>query len=186
MPTTTLPAEEVRRIRDLLALTREELASRLDVSPDAIKSWEDGSRNCSGPARLVLLLMQQHPNVLDLLEGDPQTLPRPGAIPNSPEWFKLQRILNLIGPGIDYGYWIDLYQEENFSEDWLLELEAAGLLERSSSNFSIRRISGIGEAKFRTVTWYRWRATLDVEDTRDIPVMTPDLLDRFAKPKTRS
>ena len=181
MPTASLPADEVRRIRESLALTRDDLASQLDVSPDAIKSWEDGSRNCSGPARLILLLMQQLPNVLELLRGEPGGLPRANAMPRSPEWFKLQRLLNLIGLGTEFAYWTEVYVEENFNEEWLSELEDAALLERNPRNHNIRRISGVGELKFHRAAWLRWRKTFACENTRDIPVMTPELLDEFAK-----
>ena len=157
MPMMSLAAEDVRRVRETLGWSREELATRLDVSTEAVKTWEDGTRNCSGPARLLLMLLERSPNILTLLEAEPDRLPSPNAIPRSPAWFKLQRLLFLIGPGMDYGYWCSLYADENFNEEWLWKLEQAGLLTRNPRNAQIRRVSGVAETKFNAGAWVRWR-----------------------------
>lgn len=49
-----LTADEVRRIREGLKMTRRQLAERLSVSIYTVESWEVGRRACFGPAARLL------------------------------------------------------------------------------------------------------------------------------------
>ena len=182
MAGSALDAETVRQIRARLDLSRDGLAALIDVTSDTIKRWEDGARNCAGPSRLVLLLLERAPNILDVLNGDPEGLPNPDAIPGTPEWFQLQRLVNLIGYGVDYNYWCELYVEEGLNEDWLYQLELRQLVSRSPRNPEIRRRTRVAELKLHARAWRSWCKSLDAEltnDTGKLPLMTPELLEKF-------
>jgi DNA-binding transcriptional regulator YiaG len=49
-----LPPTEVKRIREGLDLTRDELAEKLGVSSWTVRSWEYSQRPCNGPAAILL------------------------------------------------------------------------------------------------------------------------------------
>ena len=108
----TLGPKEVLRIRDRLGDTREGLAARLQVSKEAVRSWEEGNRSCKGPARLLLLLLERSPNILGMLDDEPTSLPRLDALPSTPEWFRLQRLLGIIGHFRSLDYWDKICIEE--------------------------------------------------------------------------
>ena len=48
---------EIKKLRIDLDLTQKELAAKMKVSIDTIKSWESGRRKISEPARILLLLL---------------------------------------------------------------------------------------------------------------------------------
>lgn len=54
MATKEFPNDKVRPIREALGLSRAEFAERLNVSPDAVRHWENGIRTINGPAVIVL------------------------------------------------------------------------------------------------------------------------------------
>ena len=45
---------QIRAIRAWFGLSQQDLADRLHVTQNAVARWETGSRNPSGPARVVL------------------------------------------------------------------------------------------------------------------------------------
>jgi transcriptional regulator with XRE-family HTH domain len=57
-------------------LTRRELADRLGVSFEAVRSWELGRRPCSGPAAALLLTLAGLDRALDGLGAAAQQLDR--------------------------------------------------------------------------------------------------------------
>ena len=65
-----ISSAEVKRIREGLGITREELAVRLGVSPWTVRAWEFGQRPCNGPAALLLQRLdgeapKEQPNAKD-------------------------------------------------------------------------------------------------------------------------
>lgn len=50
----SMSATEVKKIRQKLGLTQEELAERLGVTQTAVSYWEDGKRRPRGPAVKLL------------------------------------------------------------------------------------------------------------------------------------
>ena len=170
-----LSPERVRQVRDRLGLTRDELAAKLDVSLDAIKKWE-GDRGCSGPSRLVLLLMERHPNILDVLGEPPEHLPRADAIPGSPEWFQLQRLLGIVGQPQGIQYWAAVCDEENLTADWLHSMERAELLRPLRQNPPIRCATELAYRRYKLREWQAWAFKDGPRDTTGIPPMTPELL----------
>lgn len=44
----------VRKLRERLGLSREEMAGKLNVTPRAVRSWEEGARNPHGSALTLL------------------------------------------------------------------------------------------------------------------------------------
>jgi len=55
----------VRDIRKKLALTRTAFAKKFGFSPRTIQHWEQGDRTPRGPARILLLLLQRNPKVVE-------------------------------------------------------------------------------------------------------------------------
>ena len=54
----TTTSEQLRGFRERQGWTREQLARRLDVSVETVRSWETGRRPMEGPAaRLVAVMM---------------------------------------------------------------------------------------------------------------------------------
>lgn len=49
--------QEFRRLRELLGLSQEKLARRLDVSQNTVARWESGSRKISGPVAILMRLI---------------------------------------------------------------------------------------------------------------------------------
>jgi len=173
-----LPSEDVKRIRHDLEYSREELAEVMNLSPDAIKSWEEGQRTCKGPSRLLLLLLEKNPRLMESLEDRPGRLPNTEPIEGSEEWFKLQRLLGIIGYP-DWNHWSAIYVEEELAEEWLWEIEHLNLVHRHPRNPKIRCVSEIGMRKYKLQAWRKWWETLECEDTRNIPIMTNRLLKQY-------
>ena len=55
----TLTPAQIKTIRAKLGLTQAQLAERLQVTVDAIKHWETGRRACTGPAEVLLRLLDE-------------------------------------------------------------------------------------------------------------------------------
>ena len=52
-----------RRVRSQTRLTQAEFASRIGVPIETVRNWEQGKRQPRGPARALLKLLDQAPNV---------------------------------------------------------------------------------------------------------------------------
>jgi hypothetical protein len=69
--------------------------------------------------------------------------------------------------------------EEGFTEEWLWDMECAGLLRRHSQNPEMRCMTDPAEKKLRRREWIQWRKANPVKDTRDLPLMSPELIAEF-------
>lgn len=62
---------EIAEMRHAAHISQEEFAARLGISVATLRNWEQGRRKPTGPARKLLDLLQQHPEiVLDLDPGE--------------------------------------------------------------------------------------------------------------------
>ena len=62
---------DVKRIRALYKLTQPEFAALLGISVKTLRNWEQGRRTPGGPARILLLVAEKHPDVLWDVVGHP-------------------------------------------------------------------------------------------------------------------
>lgn len=53
-----------KEIRDKLALTQEKFAALMNISVHTLRNWEQGRRHPEGPARVLLNVVNNHPEVL--------------------------------------------------------------------------------------------------------------------------
>jgi transcriptional regulator with XRE-family HTH domain len=171
-----LSALEVKHIRERLGMTRLALAEELGMSEDAVKAWETDRTTCSGPPAILLRMLARNPGILSLA-FDEAVLPPPDAIPGTEAWFRLQRLLFVIGEnGMDLAYWEAVYVEEGFTEDWLAALEQRDLVTRSSRNPRIRRWTGVARQKFHLGLYTNFVRREGFEVTSDYPVWTSEAL----------
>jgi len=56
---------DVRRIRRHLSLSQKAFAERFGFSLKSVRNWEQGVRRPEGPARLLLLVIEREPEVVD-------------------------------------------------------------------------------------------------------------------------
>lgn len=56
---------DVRSIRKELELSRQEFADRFGFSVRTLQHWEQGDRNPHGPAKVLLLLLQREPKIIE-------------------------------------------------------------------------------------------------------------------------
>lgn len=56
--------QEVRRIREDLSVSQGDFASLMGVSVDTVQNWEQGRRTPTGPARVLLTIVQHQPSIL--------------------------------------------------------------------------------------------------------------------------
>ncbi len=185
-----LDYEEVRRIRERLGKSREELAAMLDVTAESIKKWEQepgaDRRQCSGPVRILMLLLERSPDILKMLDTKAfQGLPSPDAVGGTPEWFAMQRLLAVIGPPYDWGRWCTIQSEENLTVEWLQDMESAELLRCSRKNERLRGATGFADEKFKISAYLRWlKETVPSyeEDVLSWPCMSPEALVGYDSP----
>lgn len=53
-----------RSIRKRYALSQKEFAELLGISLKTLRNWEQGRRKPQGPARVLLLVAAEHPNIV--------------------------------------------------------------------------------------------------------------------------
>lgn len=58
------PQPDVRAIRERLGLTQDRFATRFGFTVATVRQWEQGRRKPSGPARVLLLVLQKHPDAV--------------------------------------------------------------------------------------------------------------------------
>jgi putative transcriptional regulator len=58
------PQSAVVRVRGKLGLSQSKFASLLGISQDTLQNWEQGRRQPTGPAKVLLKIAQKHPQVL--------------------------------------------------------------------------------------------------------------------------
>jgi putative transcriptional regulator len=59
----TFDASYARRVRSQTRLTQAEFAARIGVPIETVRNWEQGKRSPRGPARALLKLLDQAPDV---------------------------------------------------------------------------------------------------------------------------
>ena len=64
---TEISAPDVKQVRENLGFSQEEFARALRVSVGTIRNWEQNRRQPTGPARVLLTIVQQQPDVLKLI-----------------------------------------------------------------------------------------------------------------------
>ena len=57
------PAQFVRRVRARCGLTQAAFAEKIEVPIETVRNWEQGKRHPRGPARALLKLIDQAPDV---------------------------------------------------------------------------------------------------------------------------
>lgn len=60
-----VPAVDVRRVRETLGLTQEEFARKYRLSLRTIQEWEQGRKDPSEPARVLLYAIARSPKALE-------------------------------------------------------------------------------------------------------------------------
>jgi putative transcriptional regulator len=60
-----VPLVDVKAVRKKLSLTQDEFARRYGFSTSTVQNWEQGRRRPELPARLLLLLIRDEPEVVD-------------------------------------------------------------------------------------------------------------------------
>jgi putative transcriptional regulator len=53
-----------KKIRTDMKLTQKEFASLMNISVHTLRNWEQGRRNPEGPAKVLLNVVNNHPEVL--------------------------------------------------------------------------------------------------------------------------
>ena len=66
LKTTILPEPSpAKKIREKLQLSQSAFASFMGVSVRTLQDWEQGRRNPQGPAKALLRVVEQHPEVFE-------------------------------------------------------------------------------------------------------------------------
>ncbi|MEX0751629.1 MAG: helix-turn-helix domain-containing protein, partial [Xanthobacteraceae bacterium] len=58
------PAVYARRVRAATKLTQADFAARIGVPIETVRNWEQGKRSPRGPARALLKLIEQAPDLV--------------------------------------------------------------------------------------------------------------------------
>lgn len=64
-----MTAKEVRRLRDILQASQAVMARYLNVSTKLVQAWEADQRTPSGPALVLLRIMEKQPGLVDTFYG---------------------------------------------------------------------------------------------------------------------
>ena len=68
--TVRIPEVDVRRVRQKLGLSQAEFAAKFRFTPASVRNWEQGRRRPEGPARVLLAVIDRHPEAIeDALRG---------------------------------------------------------------------------------------------------------------------
>lgn len=60
----TFVSPDVRRIRERLGYSRDAFAMRFALSPATVRDWERRRRQPDGPAKILLLVIEQDPDAV--------------------------------------------------------------------------------------------------------------------------
>ena len=63
--TVQVPDVDVRRMRQKLGLSQAEFAAKFRFTPASVKNWEQGRRRPEGPARILLAVIDRHPEAIE-------------------------------------------------------------------------------------------------------------------------
>jgi putative transcriptional regulator len=79
-PPALMTAKDVRAVRDRLQASQGVLARCLNVSTKLVQAWEAGERTPSGPALVLLRMVEQQPGLVEMFYSH-----QPGANVRSPD-----------------------------------------------------------------------------------------------------
>ncbi len=69
VPIVEMDSEHIKEIREKTHLSQAVFAKLLNVSPSAIKQWEQGKRNPTGATKVLLEVLEREPHILDYRLG---------------------------------------------------------------------------------------------------------------------
>lgn len=58
------PRNDIVKVRGKLGLSQSKFAAILGISADTLQNWEQGRREPTGPAKVLLKIASKHPKVL--------------------------------------------------------------------------------------------------------------------------
>ena len=58
------PKNDIVKVRSKLGLSQSAFAAALGISQDTLQNWEQGRREPTGPARVLLRIAARHPKIL--------------------------------------------------------------------------------------------------------------------------
>jgi putative transcriptional regulator len=58
------PKNDIVKVRGKLGLSQSKFANVLGISADTLQNWEQGRRQPTGPAKVLLKIATRHPKVL--------------------------------------------------------------------------------------------------------------------------
>ena len=58
------PQNDIAKVRGKLGLSQSKFAAVLGISADTLQNWEQGRREPTGPAKVLLRIALRHPKVL--------------------------------------------------------------------------------------------------------------------------
>jgi putative transcriptional regulator len=58
------PESEVRKLRGNYGLSQDKFASLMGISVATLRNWEQGRRKPEGPAKVLLMVAEKHPEAL--------------------------------------------------------------------------------------------------------------------------
>ena len=63
--TVEVPVTDVRATRKRLGLSQAEFAARFGFQPSTLRNWEQGRTRPDGPARVLLAVIDRHPEAVE-------------------------------------------------------------------------------------------------------------------------
>lgn len=63
--TVMVPTVDVREIRRRLGLSQAQFAAKFGFAPASVRNWEQGRRIPDGPARILLAVIGEYPEVVE-------------------------------------------------------------------------------------------------------------------------
>lgn len=65
VPDVQMPSNKIQMIRKSVGWSQTVMAKALNVSTNAIRQWEQGTREPTGSTKVLLELLEKNPHVLD-------------------------------------------------------------------------------------------------------------------------
>jgi len=63
--TVQVPTVDVQQVRKRMRLSQDEFAAKFGFAAASVRNWEQGRRQPEGPARVLLAVIDQHPEVVE-------------------------------------------------------------------------------------------------------------------------
>lgn len=64
------PRPDIKAIRSKTGLSQSDFAKKLHISPKTLQNWEQGRRTPTGPASVLMTLIDKNPDLLNELATD--------------------------------------------------------------------------------------------------------------------